>query len=454
MRPIAKNPFLPKRTVRWIKGPFAEKRPETRANGNKSPDSAAKPRRWGSPAGRMLHIESPSHSFGDNLDMLALSHGAVGCGALHQLTRLHMPGFVQGIESFTSLHASTDLVSDDLTDAGDVKLARALDEALELFPLTKGIMVQDNCKIGWLEPNVRAIIKEKRKASGRLIVADTFGLGSNWAVSTSSTLKAAAGQTSKAAASGPYDVALTFAIEASALIWIVAKLLQDIGLNPVPVFGATINDITRVTSCKLVIGWRLAKYLHEILEIPTVDFCFANPNATDESLRRIAGHFDDTIQENAERVIARNRKKVDAVIARYKPLFEKKLFLSLEGYPDSALENFRMLGFRVGDCRGWPSFYGIPHVHRNIQRSYDYARVHAEAVSDARPDVVFDSYDRDDLHWAKRGQTALPFSYLYDREGHAFWGYDGFELLAKTLARHINAPWRKLVKSPWPQESG
>jgi nitrogenase molybdenum-iron protein alpha chain len=454
MRSVAKNPLLPKRTVRWIKGPFAEKRPETRDSPDKPPAPAAKPLGSSSSAGRLSPTETRSQGFGANLDMLALSHGAVGCGAARQLTRLNMPGFVQGIESFTALHASTNLVSDDLADAGDMKLARALDEAMALFPLASGIAIQDDCMIGWLDPSVQAIAKEKRKASGKLIVAEGFGLQESWVASSLSALSIAR-RSRKPPAPSPYDVALTQLGPAPGHVWVAAKLLREIGLNPIPVFGASASDMARVADCKLVLGGVLAVHLHELKGIPRVRLRLASPNTTDESLRCIAAQFDETIQANAERVIAESRKKVDAIIAQYKPRFARKLFFNFNVFDgEYAVESLRMLGFRIGDNHGWPSFSGIPHTHRHVDRPYEYGKVHAETIAEAKPDLVFDGSDFDDFYWHKRGQTALPFSPLFDRCVPGFWGYDGFASLAVTLDRHINAPWRKLVKPPWPNNSG
>jgi nitrogenase molybdenum-iron protein alpha chain len=63
-------------------------------------------------------------NWGSNLDMVALAHGPVGCGVFAQATCLNLPEFVQGIESFTALHACTGLTENDLEDAGDAKAAR------------------------------------------------------------------------------------------------------------------------------------------------------------------------------------------------------------------------------------------------------------------------------------------------------------------------------------------
>ena len=61
-------------------------------------------------AGKLSHclgsyFAESNSGWGSNLEMLALAHGPVGCGVFTQASRLNLPGFVQGIESFTELHA-------------------------------------------------------------------------------------------------------------------------------------------------------------------------------------------------------------------------------------------------------------------------------------------------------------------------------------------------------------
>jgi len=51
---------------------------------------------------------------------------------------------------------------------------------------------------------------------------------------------------------------------------------------------------------------------------PWVEYNFFGPSKIAESLRKIASHFDETIKENAEKVIAKYQALCDAVIAKYR----------------------------------------------------------------------------------------------------------------------------------------
>ena len=72
--------------------------------------------------------------------------------------------------------------------------------------------------------------------------------------------------------------------------------------------------------------------MEEKYGIPWVEYNFFGPTKIEESLRRIASHFDDPIKEGAERVIAKYKALTQAVIDNYKPrLAGKKVMLFVGG---------------------------------------------------------------------------------------------------------------------------
>ncbi len=202
------------------------------------------------------HFLSNSGMFwGSNLDIFSIAYGAVGCGAFALTERLHLPGFVQGVESFTTLNAGTDLKSEDLEDNGNSKLARALDEARELFLLARGIAILTEEPIGLINTDIAGITKTKTKATGQMIVASSFGLASSTETARRSALKAASLHRATAK-EGPYGVALTHIASAAGLVWITSKLIREIGLNPLHAFSGSslTSDLAGINQCKLIIG--------------------------------------------------------------------------------------------------------------------------------------------------------------------------------------------------------
>ena len=425
-------------------------------------------------AGKLNHslgsffFESNS-AWGGNLDMVALAHGPVGCGLFTQASRLSFPGFVQGIESFTELHACTDLGEIDIEDGGDRRLAKALDELEGLFPLARGTVILNEDPLALVEANPKGVAKTKALEFGKLVLSrscESIRVTPPWLLETAAGLRVAANREPQEKRSR-YDVALPFSREAVGLVWILSKLLHEIGLNPIhQLTGSSTIDIGRIARCKLVVGFApkldvpleyfpggAAQLLRGWFNMPLVWTCFAGPSATDASLRAIAARFDWKVRARAERVIAVNREKTDAIIVRYRPRLEGKLVVHFYPMTDEELEPYRLLGLRIGNASGWTGKAGKWRKPRLVcDPDEPSERALASYISEAKPDLVLarGRDERDEYEWRKRGQNILPLTPLCDRTGNAYWAYDGFTRLASALDRTLNAPWRQRLKPPWP----
>ncbi|BBU60457.1 nitrogenase protein alpha chain [Methylosinus sp. C49] len=414
-------------------------------------------------------IGESNSGWGANLDMAPLVHGPVGCGVFSQATRFVAPGFVQGVDGFAELHACTDLRAEDMDDDGDVRLARALDELKTLFPLARGATILNEDPIALMNANARGVAKIKARALDMQIIpiaSESARITCTYVVDTAAALKAAQSR-EKQARSSTRDVALTFYRDAAGLVWIVDRLLRDIGLRPIHVLtGSSSSDLAKASGCKLVIGFSLgqepprdlraggyAQLLHTWFGAPIQWTCFAGPSATDAALRAVAAHFGPQIQARAERVIAKNRAATDAVVARYRPRLQGKLLLHFKPMTQDQLEPFRLLGMRIGDVTGWTGKTGARRQPRRVCDGETPSAGAVEAyLAEAAPDLVL-GLERDEYDWRKRGFPALPLSPLFDRKGNHYWGYDGFARLADALDRHLTAPWRGLLRAPWMVET-
>ncbi|WBK02283.1 nitrogenase component 1 [Methylocystis parvus] len=426
-------------------------------------------------AGKLTHclgsfFHESNSGWGSNLDTIALAHGPVGCGAFTQASRLSAPGLVQGVESFTELHACTDLRTPNLEDGGDARLARALDELESLFPLARGTVILNEDPIALVDANPKGVAKEKSRDLGKPVLSrscESIRSDRAWAVETASGLKAAV-RKERPLRSTRYDVALPFSREATGLVWVLSKLLREIGLNPFhELTASSTSDMARIGQCKLVIGFApkldvpsdyfpggAAQLLRQWFNLPLVWTCFAGPSATDASLRAIAASFDWKVRARAEQVIAANRAKVEAIVARYRPRLQGKLVAHFYPMTDEQLEPYRLLGFRIGNASGWtgktgkwrkPSLVCDPDKPRE--------RAIESYIAEAKPDLVL-AYGRDEYEWRKRGQRTLPRTLFCNSPHNAYWAYDGFAKFAETLNRELNAPWLKLIKSPWATGGG
>ncbi|WP_244441396.1 MULTISPECIES: nitrogenase component 1 [Methylosinus] len=396
--------------------------------------------------------------------MVPLDHGPVGCGAYGQTMRLTAPGYVQGIESFSALHACTDLRAEDIGDAGDRRLARAIDEIAELFPLARGIVVASEEPMPALGADITGIAKAKM-AEQRKLILPLNGYRS-WAVETAAALRSAELLHPLTTSSGK-RVVLPYSREATALVWIVSKLLMEIGLEPVhEMTQSSAIDLARVSDCKLVIGFAskvgaleeqlrggYADLLQRWFATPIVWTCFESPSTTSASLRAIAKRFDRGVARRVDAAIVKGEALVAHTIDRYRPRLEGKLVLFFRPMTEAQLEPYRLLGLRIGDASGWTGKTGKQRTPRlKCDDDHPDERAIDSYISEAKPDLVLhfgNGETRGEYEWRKRGQVALPFSPFFDRKGNAFWGYDGFACLAAALDRAMNATWRDLVQPPW-----
>ncbi len=487
MRPRTHNPLLPKPPViRWRKGPFARKPPQSDSgpittvapseHGGRSLGQAsdvedavarikAVPVRAYPEAGKLsfetgAFFAQSTAGWGSNLDMVPLAHGPLGCGAFTQTSRLNMPGFVQGIESYTALDIGTDFNESDFEDAGNKKLARAIDETRELFPLARGITILREDPLALFNTDIKAIVGAKTTESEQLIISVPTD-----AAGRATALQAAA-KLQRSVRDNSYDIAIPFYRGATGLVWIIAKLLREIGLNPILEFtGSSTSDMGNIGKCKLAISFfdnlddtddshrGGPRSLWQWYGMPLVPACFVTPSTTDASLRRIASHFDMTVQQRAETVIAANGQRTDAIVARLRPRLKDKLVLLLHDLPEAQYEVFHLLGMRVGTRDGWLGKRGVMRTPRLVFKFEAFESSLASYIAEAKPDLVF--YVRyDETNWKKWGLPGLPFSPFFDQGRNLCWGYDGFAGFATELDRTLNAPWRKLMKPAWPEQSG
>jgi len=412
-------------------------------------------------------------AWGTNTDMAAIAHGPVGCGVFTQSTRDVLPFRVQGVESFSELHFSTDLDRDELAaEAGGSKLACALNELAKLFPLAKGTLVLSEDPVGLVHSDLRRVAREKSEETDKFIIALPCESYHSWGVALNLEEEAANRRASARLpkdVSTPYDVALTFMRPGNGLAWIVARLLTDVGLNVLHQYvGSSAAEMGRVTRSKLSIGFApmldvplqhlaggAARQLEKWFGVPVQWTCFAGPSSTDASLRAVAAHFDLHIQARAEKVITEGRALVEAIITKYRPRLEGRLVVHFHAMTDEQLEPFRLLGLRIGNADGWQGERGAWRTPRVIcDRDNPTDKSVDALLAEAKPDLVLHG-GRDEWEWLKRGQQAFRQSPICAGSGeNLYWGYDGFACFAAELDRLINAPWRKLVTPPWAADDG
>ena len=408
-------------------------------------------------------------------DMIHISHGPVGCGYYSWSGRRNYYIGTTGIDTFGTMQFTSDFQERDIVFGGDKKLGKLIDEIEELFPLNGGVSIQSECPIGLIGDDIEAVARKKSKEHGKTVVpvrCEGFrgvsqSLGhhiANDAVRDWVFPKADEKKDELGYEPGPYDVAVIGDYNIGGDAWSSRILLEEIGLRVVAQWSGdgTLNEmmLTPLVKLNLVHCYRSMNYISRHMEekygIPWLEYNFFGPTKIAESLRTIAARFDETIQENAEKVIAKYQAQADAVIAKYRPRLEgKKVVMMVGGLrPRHVVPAFYDLGMEVvgtGYEFGHNDDYKrTTHYVEDSTLIYDDVSGYEfeQFVKALKPDLVASGI-KEKYVFQKMG---LPFRQMHswDYSG-PYHGYDGFDIFARDMDLALNSPTWGLMATPWKQ---
>ena len=403
-------------------------------------------------------------------DMAHISHGPVGCGHYSWSQRRNYNTGTTGIDSFVTMQITSDFQERDIVFGGDKKLASIIDELEELFPLNKGISIQSECPIGLIGDDIEAVSRTKSKQIEKPIVpvrCEGFrgvsqSLGHHIANDAiRDWVLERKGQKDTLEAT-PYDVTIIGDYNIGGDAWASRILLEEIGLRVVAQWSGdgSVAELERGPKSKLnlIHCYRSMNYIVRHMEekhgTPWLEYNFFGPSQIAASLREIASHFDDTIKENAEKVIAKYQPLVDAVLARFKPRLDGKTVMLYVGglRPRHVMTAYEDLGMKIVGT-------GYEFAHRDdYQRTAGYVKDGTLIYDDVtgyelekfieriRPDLV-GSGIKEKYPTQKLG---VPFRQMHswDYSG-PYHGYDGFAIFARDMDIAVNSPVWSIFKAPW-----
>src|ERR1700690_3125809 len=405
-------------------------------------------------------------------DQITISHGPVGCGQYSWWARRNYYNGQTGIDTFGTMHITTDFQEKDIVYGGDKHLDAALVELKELFPLSKGIGILSECPVGLIGDDIEAVAKKKVKEFGMPIVpvrCEGFrgvsqSLGHHIANDSIRdwVFDKIAPDAPPKFESTPYDVAIIGDYNIGGDAWSSRILLEEMGLRVIAQWSgdgsiaeleATPRAKLNVLHCYRSMNY-ISRHMEEKFGVPWCEYNFFGPSKIAESLRRIAGFFDDKIKEGAERVIAKYQPLMDAVIARYRPRLEGKTVMLFVGglRPRHVIGAYEDLGMEVvgtGYEFGHNDDYQrTTHYIKEGTLIYDNVTAYEfeKFVEKIQPDLV-GSGIKEKYVFQKMG---VPFRQMHswDYSG-PYHGYDGFGIFARDMDMAINSPVWGLTKAPW-----
>jgi nitrogenase molybdenum-iron protein alpha chain len=404
-------------------------------------------------------------------DMIHISHGPVGCGQYSRAGRRNYYVGTTGINTFGTMNFTSDFQEKDIVFGGDKKLAKIIDEIEGLFPLAKGISVQSECPIGLIGDDIEAVSKKAAAKINKPVVpvrCEGFrgvsqSLGHHIANDAIRDWVLDAKKEDTSFVPTPYDVTVIGDYNIGGDAWSSRILLEEMGLRVVAQWSGdgSLAEMENTPKAKLNLlhCYRSMNYISRHMEekygIPWMEYNFFGPTKIAESLRKIASHFDESIQKKCEEaVIAKYQPMVDAVIAKYKPrLTGKRVMLYVGGLRPAARDRLlRRPGHGSGGhrLRVRPRRRLRPHHQGNGQRHPAVRRRDRLRIRRVRqkvkPDLI-GSGIKEKYIFQKMG---IPFRQMHswDYSG-PYHGYDGFAIFARDMDMTLNNPcWNKL-QAPW-----
>ncbi len=410
-------------------------------------------------------------------DMIHLSHGPVGCGYYSWSGRRNYYVGVTGVDTYGTMQFTSDFQERDIVFGGDKKLAVLIDELESLFPLNRGVTIESECPIGLIGDDIEAVARQKAKdikkpvipvrcegfrgvsqSLGHHIANDTVR---DWVFPNSDKLS---NEELGGFEPTPYDVAVIGDYNIGGDAWSSRLLLEELGLRVVVQFSGdgTMNEamLTPRVKLNLIHCYRSMNYICRHMEekygLPWEEFNFFGPTQIAYSLRKIASHFDEKIQANAEAVIAKYQSVMDEVVAKYRPRLEGKKVLMMVGglRPRHVIPAFQDLGMNVVGTG-----YEFGH-NDDYKRTTEYTD-HGTVIYDDVTGYEFEEFAKKlDVDLVASGikekyvfqKMALPFRQMHswDYSG-PYHGYDGFAIFARDMDLALNSPTWDLVKAPWKQ---
>jgi nitrogenase molybdenum-iron protein alpha chain len=283
---------------------------------------------------------------GPTRDIVNITHGPIGCAFYSWLTRRNQTdASAEGAENYMPYCFSTDMQDEDIIFGGEKKLAKAIQEAYDLFH-PKAIAIFATCPVGLIGDDIHAVAKQKKEEFGDCNVF-AFSCEGYKGVSQSAGHHIANNQIFRHVvgendeeAPGEYKINLLGEYNIGGDGFEIDRILKKCGITALSTFSGNSTYDQFASSHKAdlncVMCHRSINYVADMLEtkfgIPWVKVNFIGAKSTAKSLRKIAQYFDDkTLMDRVEKVIAEEMPEIDAVAADVKTRTEGKTAMLFVG---------------------------------------------------------------------------------------------------------------------------
>lgn len=271
-------------------------------------------------------------------DMVHITHGPVGCGFYSWMTRRNKAKTPPDGKNFLHYCVTTDMQESDIVFGGEKKLAKVIDEVVEIFQ-PNGITVSATCPVGLIGDDIQAVAREAQARHGIPVLAFScegyrgVSQSAGHHIANNGILEWMVGKGEMKEAPAQYAVNILGEYNIGGDGWEIDRILQEIGYHIVAVAtgDGSYEQLknAHVANLNLVQCHRSINYIAEMLEtkygIPWLKVNFIGVEATARSLRDMAMYFGDAeLLQKTEDVIARELARVEPVLEQYRKICRGK----------------------------------------------------------------------------------------------------------------------------------
>jgi len=331
-------------------------------------------------------------------DMVHITHGPIGCGYYSWLTRRNKARTDESGQNFLSYCVSTDMQESDIVFGGEKKLARIIDEVVEIFH-PRGITVSATCPVGLIGDDIDAVAKAAEQKHGIPVLAfhcegyKGVSQSAGHHIANNGLMERVVGQGELEEAPAKYSINILGEYNIGGDSWEVHRILDQIGYHVIAVMTGDGSFETlknaHVADLNLVQCHRSINYIADMLEkkygTPWLKVNFIGIQSTIDSLRNMALYFgDEELTRKTEEVIAREVARVQPIMEQYKKICQGKTAFCFVG------------GSRGHHYQGLFAELGIETVLAGYEFAHRDDYEGRRVIPDIKPDM--DSKNIPELH--------------------------------------------------------
>lgn len=271
-------------------------------------------------------------------DVVHITHGPIGCGYYSWLTRRNKAASSDPTKNFISYCFSTDMQESDIVFGGEKKLARMIDEVMEIFK-PNAITISATCPVGLIGDDLGAVAKAAEQKHGIPVMHFNcegykgVSQSAGHHIANNTLMERVIGAGEMEAAPGRYPINILGEYNIGGDSWEIERILREIGYTVLSVMtgDGSYEELknAHVAELNLVQCHRSINYIAEMLETkygtPWLKVNFIGIQSTIDSLRNMAIYFGDPeLTRRTEEVIAKELAEVEPVMEQYKKICQGK----------------------------------------------------------------------------------------------------------------------------------